>query len=164
MTPKSDESSDGGTAGEPESERDLAGDVLPAGAHDVVPPEILKALPENVRAVILEAASFSGPLPPSAMYREYEEAVPGSGDRLLAMAENQQSHRHSWENKALDATARDVKRGQRFGLIVALCCIGGAIYLAAAHGLTMVPCVMVGFGGMGLVGQFVHSFRRSSDD
>jgi len=55
--------------------------------------EVLESLPEEIREVVLQAASFSGPLPPPPMFREYEDVLPGAGDRILSMAERQAAHR-----------------------------------------------------------------------
>ena len=77
-----------------------------------VPQAVLDALPDDIRTSVIQAASFSGPLPPSAMYREYEEVMPGSANRLMELTENQQEHRHKWESDALGASISDNKRGQ----------------------------------------------------
>lgn len=55
----------------------------------------------------LHAASFKGPLPPPALFEHYEKALPGSADRILKLAENEQTYRHDWEKKALDAQKGD---------------------------------------------------------
>lgn len=61
------------------------------------PEEVLDALPERVRDSVVEAAWFSGPLPPPTMYGEYERTLPGSAERILVMAEKEQDHRIEWE-------------------------------------------------------------------
>jgi uncharacterized membrane protein len=66
-----------------------------------LPPELLDSLPDVAREIVLQAASFSGPLPPSPMFREYEDALPGAADRILGMAERQAEHRQEWEKSAL---------------------------------------------------------------
>ena len=62
------------------------------GALDKLP-----ELPEHVRVSVAEAMSFVGPLPPPTMYREYENALAGSAERILVMAEKEQNHRIAWE-------------------------------------------------------------------
>lgn len=139
------------------------GDLSPVhGDSDrVLSPEVLDQLPANVREVVLRAASFSGPLPPSQMYREYELVVPGSGERILKMAEDQQAHRIQWEKTAISEESRATTRGQWFGFIVALACIGSAVYLAMS-GEPWVAGILGGVGGIGLVGHFVNSLRNGS--
>lgn len=65
-------------------------------ANSRLPPKaVLDALPEQVRSSVVEAASFSGPLPPPSMYGEYERVLPGSADRIMGMTEREQAHRIS---------------------------------------------------------------------
>ena len=54
------------------------------------------------------------------MYGEYDRVLPGSADRILAMAEKEQAHRVSMEDIALRASAKDSKFGQYFGFSLAL--------------------------------------------
>lgn len=83
-------------------------------------PEILDSLPDDVREIVLQAASFSGPLPPSPMFREYEDVLPGAADRILGMAEKQAEHRQDWEKNALRSAQRDSMRGQWLGFSISL--------------------------------------------
>ena len=39
------------------------------------------------------------PLPPPVEYREYAELIPNGADRLMQMAERQQSHEHGMNRK-----------------------------------------------------------------
>lgn len=54
--------------------------------------KLLARIPENAPPEIVESilASYSGPLPPPSMYRAYEDVLPGSADRILRMAEQEQ--------------------------------------------------------------------------
>ena len=103
---------------------------LPAANLTLPPKEVLDALPEYVRRSVVEAASFAGPIPPPTMYGAYEDVLPGSADRILAMAESEQRHRIEWETDALHASMRDTKSGQRFGFAALTVCIGAAVFLA----------------------------------
>lgn len=58
--------------------------------------------------VISHQMSFSesiwiGPVPPPEILAGYEKALSGTADRILAMAETQQKHRHGMESKVLDS-------------------------------------------------------------
>lgn len=82
-------------------------------------------------------ASYSGPIPPSSELARYEQIVPGSGLRIIEMAEKQSSHRQFIEGKILDSNtslanreADERKRGQIFAFIIAMSSIIlGAILL-----------------------------------
>jgi uncharacterized membrane protein len=73
---------------------------------------------ERQRTEIALAAwsrTFSGPLPPPETLGQYEERVPGSAERIIAMAERQATHRQSLEKKIVDAGCQN----ERFGQILA---------------------------------------------
>src|SRR6266542_3762073 len=65
-------------------------------------------------------ASFAGPLPPPSTLQRYEELVPGAADRILAMAERNQAHRHALETAAIYHEIRASDRGQIGAVLVAL--------------------------------------------
>ncbi len=123
-------------------------------ASRLPPKAVLDALPEHVRVSVVEAASFSGPLPPPSMYGEYDRVLPGTADRILAMAEKEQAHRVSLEGAALHASAQDSKLGQYFGFGLALLCIGGGIYLAV-QGHTIAAVALIVASATGLAGRFL---------
>ena len=126
----------------------------PNPASNLPPKAVLDALPEHVRVAVVEAASFSGPLPPPAMYSEYERALPGSAERILVMAEKEQNHRIAWEETALGASVRETKLGQWLGFFIAVACIGAAIFLAV-NGRDVVAGIALGISAVGLVGRFL---------
>lgn len=94
-------------------------------------PELLDESEAGTLTEYLHAASFRGPLPPPALFEHYEKALPGSADRILRMAENEQTHRHDWEKIALDSQRGDTKRGQIFGLIISVLGLVSTIACAA---------------------------------
>lgn len=70
-----------------------------------------------------------GPLPPPAMLREYEEISPGFAERLMAMMEQQQEHRHQLE----ELTVRGSERRATWGLAIG----AGVVVLVLAAAFTL---------------------------
>lgn len=68
-------------------------------ALETLPPE--KRQPALRAVHSLEMRITSGPIPSPEVFREYEDILPGSADRILAMAELQQAHRHSLESDVI---------------------------------------------------------------
>ncbi len=115
-----------------------------------------------------EVQAFSGPVPSPEVLDKYEKILPGAADRIITMAELEQSHRHECENKALrqnienhKARNLEVARGQRYGLVIGLTAIAAGAALAFnGHGL---PGGFIGTGGViGLVAAFLYSHRKTS--
>lgn len=149
----------GGTKPQPPKRGDPS-KSLPVSTANLPPPEVLQNLPENVRLSIVEAAAFSGPLPPPSMYGEYEGVFKGSAERILKMAEKEQDHRIAWESRALDESARETNRGQNYGLVIAVFCISGAVYLAMNEHLWP-AIVLAGTTALGLAARFLPSRQKA---
>jgi len=67
--------------------------------------------PQPVTENRVISAQWSGPMPPPSTLREFESVVPGSAERIVRMAELEQSHRHASENAMLNADESVMQRG-----------------------------------------------------
>jgi uncharacterized membrane protein len=116
------------------------------------PPDEVEQLPELViegeateetarqvadRAIQLVTTRFSGPLPPPAVLQAYDDMSPGLADRIVAMAEREQEHRHNLEDRAFNEDSKLGKRGQILAFIIAFAGLVAAVIL----GLTGQPVV-----------------------
>lgn len=103
----------------------------------------------------------SGPLPDPATLEQYEQLVPGAAQRIIAMAEREQAHRHQLaeseqradirhrdevlaaQDGATKAVFRSDALGQVLGALIAAGCVGGAIYNTAIGGPVMATIAFV---------------------
>lgn len=98
---------------------------------------------------------FTGPLPHPRILRQYNDALTNGADRIMAMTEREQEHRHRMQEKLVEAQIADQqrereerKRGQTFGLLIGL-------FAVAAGSLTAIldhPWVGGGIGSAGVIG------------
>lgn len=124
--------------------------------------------------------AHSGPLPAPEDLARYDQLLPGTAERIIAMAELEQNHRVSMERDAMEAdhihrnevmtaqqkNARSVFRsdmvGQLLGGAIALGCVAGAIVsvLQGAH-----PTVAIAFVSLPVVGiiKAVRNFFPSKE-
>lgn len=58
--------------------------------------------PAGIRQEISRRSIYSGPLPPPGDLSKYEEALPGAADRIIKMAETEQSVRHKLDTAVLE--------------------------------------------------------------
>ncbi|KAF2515080.1 DUF2335 domain-containing protein [Flavobacterium salilacus subsp. salilacus] len=72
------------------------------------------------KAVSITAKHHSGPLPDSETMIEYNSVIPNGADRIMIMAEKQQDHRISMENKVVGHQLKESSRGQLFGFILSI--------------------------------------------
>lgn len=126
-------------------------------------PEVLKVIPRKRREELARLISLrqttvhyshSGPLPSPDDLKKYDGAVPGAAERIIRMAENQQNHRMRLEDKAIGEQLDQSRRGQHYGLLVAV------LMITASGVMVMTGHDTAGgfLGGttlLGLVGVFV---------
>ena len=116
-------------------------------------------VPAASRRVEIEAQAWSGPLPPPDHLERFERIVPGAGDRILKMAEDEQRHRHSQEDRLLELGATEQRQTYAIrllgsGMWVLLLLVGAllAIQGQEINGFTII-------GGTGLVWALVTLLR-----
>lgn len=90
--------------------------------------------PEKRESVIgamiaLERSSYSGPLPAPEDLKAYKEVMADAPEKIMEMAIRQQEHRCKMEEKLIEASIHESKRGQWMGIALALLFLASAIYL-----------------------------------
>ena len=121
--------------------------------------------------VVMHEESFSGPIPPPSILKQYEEMHAGSADRILKMAEKQSEHRMELEKKAIGGQVDQSKRGQIFGFVIVFLFIIAAFAFAyffdmkefAAKFLTWTMVIIVGLFISGKVISFKDLKDKSKD-
>jgi hypothetical protein len=114
-------------------------DKRPAAAEPISP----------VTGVI--SAHWSGPLPPPAVLEKIDEIIPGGADRLLCMAEKEQTHR-------ID----DAKRGQFLGWSLAAGAVLAAAVVSLCHGPWQVSVALVGIPVLGTVQALIQGRKEKN--
>ena len=103
-------------------------------------------------------AEFSGPLPPPDVLEKYERVSPGAAERIIAMVETQNSHRHELEKSLVNNGCKQASKGQNCAVTLgALAIIFGAI--AGVSGAQWTGSVIGGLVVVGLVSAFIRSRR-----
>jgi hypothetical protein len=85
-------------------------------------------------------AHWSGPLPSPAELERIDQIVPGTANRLLSMAEKEQTRRIA-----------DAKRGQYLGWSLAAGAVIAAAVVSLRHGPSQVSVTLVGIPVLGVV-------------
>lgn len=112
------------------------------------------------------AAQYLGPLPLPSHMREYEEILPGSAERILAMAERQSKHRQDIEKVVIRGDNARAWVGVSLGASLALCCIGGGIALSffgqPAAGTSIATVSVASLAGVFVYGTHSRRVERSA--
>lgn len=120
-------------------------------------------LREEVKAVI--QSEFSGPIPPPDIIEKYEHILPGSADRIIAMAEKQSIHRQNMERTMVESEARDSLLGIVFAFMLGIGCIIAAIVvvvLVPKNSGAVAGAVMGATGIGSITSGFIRSTRTKS--
>lgn len=120
---------------------------------------------KEVKKVVMEMAKaeFTGPIPPPSIIEGYERVLPGSADRIIAMAEKQSEHRQKMESKMISAESRDSLLGVIFAFLLGMGCIIAAVimvYKAPENG-GAIAGALLGVTGIGsITSGFIINTRR----
>lgn len=139
-----------------------ASDLAPESASSSKGTEALAEQPEASTEVLEKAdettvvlgASFSGPLPPPDMLRRYDEAVPGSAERIMKIAET-----------GITSFQNERKIGQYGGIAIACLAVLGACLTAFFSdswyvSVSAVLIAALGIGGPTVAQALVERFPR----
>jgi uncharacterized membrane protein len=114
------------------------------------------------------AHSHAGPLPPAREFGRYDEVLPGAGDRILSMAENEQAHRHEMERGMLKSESGFKGRGQLFAFLGLIVMLGAVIAMAlmgqAVAGASLGGAVIVGVVALFLGQRYIARKEAESPD
>lgn len=109
--------------------------------------------------------SFSGPLPPPQVLRQYNEIVPGLAGRIVAQAERQTEHRIQMESKVVQSDISKSWAGLVCGFVLSLCCIvGGIICVLQGHdwaGAAIITTSLAGLAGTFIYGTATRKAERT---
>jgi uncharacterized membrane protein len=102
---------------------------------------------------------WSGATPHPDDLEAYERILPGSAERILAMAELQAAHRRSLEDHVVKSGTAIARRGQVCGLVIGLAGMGAAVWMTALDA-EVVGGVIGGGTLVSLVSVFVYGDQQ----
>lgn len=122
-------------------------------------PQLLERVLDTPNAQFMIAQrSHSGPLPAPEDLSKYDSIIPNGAERIMQMAEKEQSFRHQRINTDNDASNSALKRGQYFGILSVLGVLALSAYLAyighPASATTVATVVVAAVAGVFVTGRF----------
>src|SRR6266508_605347 len=75
---------------------------------------------EHKIAKLERTVTHEGPLPPPQQLQAYDRVLPGLAERIVSMAEREQNNRHAMQRVEVEGGLELARRGQRYGLAVAV--------------------------------------------
>jgi uncharacterized membrane protein len=120
-------------------------------------PAHLEVLQTEEHRAILEA--WSGPLPPPAILREYEDIVPGGAQAIMEEFRAEAAHRRQFENRALRAAIFDNHMGRIAATVSALISLG-IVFYCASHGQEVIGAAVATTTTVGVVAALLVNNRK----
>jgi uncharacterized membrane protein len=107
-------------------------------------------------AISASSHAYSSPIPPAEIAQAWENVVPGSAERMLAMAERQAAHRQRLESVAVEGGTKRSWYGLWLGFSIAvLFLIGCLVIIALGYGVE--GTILGSIDIVGLSGVFVYA-------
>jgi hypothetical protein len=129
--------------------RNVLGTALASTSSDVSEHRPAESRGPTLPITSIISAHWSGPLPPPAELEMIDQIIPGGADRLLRMAEKEQSHR-------ID----DAKRGQYLGWSLAAGAVIAAALGSLCRGPWQVSVALVGIPVLGAVQALIQGRKE----
>lgn len=109
----------------------------------------------DIEAVISHVIEhYSGPLPPPETLRQYDEIVPDGAERIMAMAEREQTHRHHMNRREESRAILGVFSS--LGIVITF---AGVASLALSLGYAVEAAAILGTTLVAIVGAFIYGAR-----
>lgn len=101
------------------------------------------------------SSSYSGPIPPPAMLKEFNDIIPDRANRILTLTENQQKHRHAPEIAIVNSDILRSWAGLFFAGVIVIAAIftGG---LVAWQGQPWAGAMIAAGPSAAVVGVFIY--------
>ena len=106
--------------------------------------------------------SWQGPYPPPEAAERFEALHPGFLNRILTMAEREQSSRIDSANRANDYMQTDIARGHWLGAVISLVAIVGAV-ASVFLGSPLVGVACVGVPVLAVAQALVQTYRQTTN-
>jgi uncharacterized membrane protein len=78
---------------------------------------------------LVQVETHAGPIPPPEVIEGYEKVLAGSANRIIKMAENEQTHRQKLERRNQLFQTGLISIGQLFAFLMGMSGIAGGVYL-----------------------------------
>lgn len=111
----------------------------------------------------------AGPLPPAETLQQYESILPGSAERIVALAEGEATHRRALETKSIDAQILDRKSmrkergwGQLGAFAISTLVIAVAA-ICALKGLQWGASILGGGGVGSIITAYMYGNRQQKE-
>lgn len=106
--------------------------------------------------------SIRGPIPDSSELEKYEKILPGAADRIISMAEKQQEHNHTINNKAVTGAIWKDRIAQILAFLC-VCIVSGVAIDMISHDQPLAAASVMTGVLVALAGVFLYSRKAGGE-
>lgn len=117
----------------------------------------------KVIASVTQEYSYSGILPHPILLKQFDDVLPGTAERIIAMTEKEGEHRRNLEKEIVNSEFKTQKMGIIFGFMIALIGIVGSVVLAF-YDKIIASTVLGGSTLVSLVSVFIKGINQKNKD
>jgi uncharacterized membrane protein len=101
---------------------EVDGQQFPVDENQAIDTEVVNNTegPSGLQRQQVSLVLQAGPLPPAEELAKYNLIIPNGADRIMAMAEKEQIHRHEMESIDIKSAPSQIKRGQLSALSIVM--------------------------------------------
>lgn len=102
-----------------------------ADKNNAINPEVVSntQAPSRISKRRSSVSLFYGPLPPAEVLAKYNQIIPNGADRIMVMAEKEQSHRQNMDSIVVNSVSSQNRRAQWFAFSMSILALILSAYL-----------------------------------
>lgn len=135
------------------SDEDIINQIEESNMHGVTKQQIIGRIIE-----------YRGPIPDPLTLEHYEKILPGSAEKILNMAMDEQKFRHDFDKKLMQIESRDSLLGEFFAFVLGIGCLIAGVLLAKfnPNSTGVVFGALLGMSGIGSIAVAIVRWTRTS--
>ena len=108
--------------------------------------------------------SYNSPIAPPEIIEGYARVLPSAPERILAMVERQEAHRHHIEKTVVEAGAKNASKAINVTAYIATLFVGAAVYMVHEHyvvyGIVTIGSTLAALAGVNIYGRTTQKNER----
>lgn len=111
-----------------------------------------------------QSLSYNSPIAPPEVMEGYARVLPDAPERILAMVERQEAHRHHIEKTVVEAGAKNASKSINITAYIATLFVGAAVYMVHEHyvvyGIVTLGSTLATLAGVNIYGRATQKRER----
>ena len=112
-----------------------------------------------------QSLSYNSPIAPPEIIEGYGRVLPSAPERILAMVERQEAHRHHLEKTVVEAGVKNASKALNVTAYISTLFVGAAVYMVHEHyvvyGIVTLGSTLAALAGVNIYGKATQKSERN---